>query len=61
MLGYFFKKSNCDVCKKEVRKSKLVTLNNINFCCYNCYDEYLRTLSKEEWYKFFGINIGNSN
>ena len=47
--------------KKEVRKSKLVTLNNINFCCYDCYDEYLRTLSKEDWYKFFGINIGNSN
>ena len=61
MLGYFLKKSNCDVCKKEVRKSKLVILNNINFCCYDCYDEYLRTLSKEDWYKFFGINIGNSN
>ena len=29
--------------------------------CYDCYDEYLRTLSKEDWYKFFGINIGNSN
>ena len=56
-----FKKSNCDVCKREVRKSKLVILNNISFCCYGCYDEYLSKLSRKEWYKFFGINISNSN
>lgn len=56
MLG-FFKKSNCDICKSKVRKSKIITLNNINFCCYGCYDKYLRTLSREEWFKFFGIKI----
>lgn len=56
MLGYF-KKSNCDICKSKVRKSKIITLNNINFCCYGCYDKHLRTLSREEWFKFFGIKI----
>ena len=26
-----------------------------------CSDEYLSKLSRKEWYKFFGINIRNSN
>lgn len=48
-----FKKLKCDICNKEVKKSKIVTLNNINFCCYSCYDSYLRTLDKDEWLNFF--------
>lgn len=57
----FFKKSNCDVCNREIRKYKLVTISGINFCCYSCYDNYLRTLDKDEWLDFFINHSRNSN
>ena len=56
-----FKKSNCDVCKREVRKSKLITLSGVNFCCYACYDRYLRKLNEDEWLEFFINHSRNSN
>ena len=57
----FFKKSNCDVCNREIRKYKLITISGVNFCCYICYDKYLRSLAKEEWLEFFIRDRVNSN
>ena len=56
-----FKKSNCDVCNRKIRKYKLITISGVNFCCYTCYDRYLRSLDKDEWLEFFKIARANCN
>ena len=60
MFG-FLKKSSCDVCNRKVRKYKLINISGMNFCCYYCYDKYLRSLDKDEWLEFFIRDRINSN
>ena len=57
----FFKKSRCDVCNREIRKYKLITISGVNFCCYTCYNSYLRSLDKDEWLEFFIRDRVNCN
>lgn len=53
----FFKKDICDICHKKVKAKSIIAINNIKFCCYDCYDSYLKSLTTEEWYSFFNIDI----
>lgn len=49
MFGLFKnKKTQCDNCKREFKKSQLINYAGINICSEDCMAEYFKNISTEE-------------